>query len=348
MSSGLKGPSNVIWDVTYACPLRCTHCYSESGRRPARQLSHDEMLRVADAIIALRPQSVDLTGGEPLLIKGIFGVAERIRRAGIEVSVYTGGWTLTAEMAQDVARVFSRITVSVDGADADIHDRIRGRAGSFERAMKALALLDDISARRTAAGGDPVEFGIDYVVMRGNLHQMEEVCTAVVPRFPHLRFLFFGAAVPSGLASRAGFADHELLTDEELRTLVGTERVDRLNSLVPQSVRVTTTDNSLLQMHPDTIKRFGFPLMQVEPDGEVRAMPIYEGTVGSLLTEEPAVLWERAVARWSDPFVVEALSSVRSFRDWAEATRRIDYHFGSDEVRRRIDRRPSYPAAVLS
>jgi hypothetical protein len=80
----------------------------------------------------------------------------------------------------------------------------------------------------------------------------------------------------------------------------------------------------------------------VEPDGEVRAIPIYEGTVGNLLTEDVGALWEHVKERWSDPFVVEALSAVRSMEDWAEATRRIDYHFGTDEVRRRINRRPTY------
>ncbi|MFC4118969.1 hypothetical protein [Nonomuraea zeae] len=54
------------------------------------------------------------------------------------------------------------------------------------------------------------------------------------------------------------------------------------------------------------------------------------------------MLWERVQERWSDPFVVEALSAVRSMEDWAEATRRIGYHFGTDEVRRRVDRRPAY------
>ncbi|MFI6995754.1 hypothetical protein [Nonomuraea wenchangensis] len=83
-------------------------------------------------------------------------------------------------------------------------------------------------------------------------------------------------------------------------------------------------------------------MLQVEPDGEVRAMPIYEGTVGNLLTEDAGTLWERVQERWSDPFVVETLSAVRSMQDWAEAARRLDHHFGTDEVRRRIDRRPPY------
>ncbi|WP_043635509.1 radical SAM protein [Nonomuraea candida] len=337
-----QGPSDVIWDITYACPLRCVHCYSESGRRPARQLGHDEMLRVADAISSLRPQAVEFAGGEPLLVKGLLEVARRIGGAGAAVNLYTGGWLFDRGWAEEACRVFSRITVSVDGASAGVHDRIRGRAGSFERAMRTLAILDDLSGERVARGGDPIEFGVDYAVLRANLHELEEFCRTVAPRFPNLRFLTFAAAVPSGLASRQGFAEHELLGFDDLRALVSREHAERLRSLAPRSVRVMTSDNMVLMMHPDLVWRYGFPMLQVEPDGEVRAMPIYEGTVGSLLTEDAGTLWERARERWRDPFVVEALSAVRSMEDWAEATRRIDRHFGTPEVRHRIDHRPPY------
>ncbi|MFF3442464.1 radical SAM protein [Streptosporangium sp. NPDC002721] len=335
--SSLKGPGAVIWDVTYACPLRCTHCYSESGRRPSRQLSHQEMLQVADAIVTLGPKSVEFAGGEPLMVRGIFDVAERIKRAGIATNLYTGGWTFTPQATREVTRVFSRITVSVDGADAEVHDAIRGRTGSFERAMRALALLDEV------APPQGVRFGVDCVVTRGNFHQMEEFCTTLAPRFANMAFLNFGAVVPSGLASRPGF-EGELLTEPQLHTLAGIECVTRLRSLAPPSVQVMTTDNFLLQMNPDMTTHHGFPMMQVEPDGQVRAMPIYEGTVGSLLNEDPLTLWRRAISRWRDPFVVETLSSVHSMREWAEATRRLDLHFGSEEVRRRIALRPAYPA----
>ncbi|MGH1552365.1 radical SAM protein [Streptomyces sp. L7] len=86
-------PESVIWDTTYACPLRCIHCYSESGRRPARQLGHEDMLRVTDAFISMGPRVVALAGGEPLLVKGIFEIADRLVRAGVKAVLYTGGWT---------------------------------------------------------------------------------------------------------------------------------------------------------------------------------------------------------------------------------------------------------------
>jgi MoaA/NifB/PqqE/SkfB family radical SAM enzyme len=338
-----SGPSDVIWDITYACPLRCTHCYSESGRRPSRQLGTEDLLRVADALIEWRPNGVAFAGGEPLLVRDVFQVAERLSRAGIPVTLYTGGWPLTAAMADDILRVFAQVNVSVDGATADVHDRIRGRSGSFDRAMATLTALNDAARRRESQGDAVPAIGIDCVLVRSNFHQIDDVCTELAPRFPALRFLWFGAAVPSGLASRSGFADHELLTDPQHRQLGSREQMQRIRALAPRHVAVATNDNLMLQMHPDLVARGVYmPTLQVEPDGEVRAMPIYEGTVGNVLTDPGDVLWKRAVDRWHDPFVVETLQPVRTMAQWAQAARRIDYHFGSDAVRERIDRRPVF------
>ena len=337
------GPACVIWDMTYACPLRCVHCYSESGRRATRQLSYEDMLRIADAICSLRPPTVLLSGGEPFAVKGVFEVAERISRAGVEVDVYTSGWFLDLRMIERIPDSFSHVTVSLDGATPEVHDRIRGRSGSFDRAMNALAMLDGAARELRTTGAGRLDFGIDCVMIRGNFHQMGEFCTSIAPRFPELGHLLFGAAVPSGLAGRAEFADEELLTEDQIRVLNDAAHLTWLRSLSPPSVQVYTTDNSALQMRPDLIaQEVFFPAMQIEPDGEVRAMPIYEGSVGNILTGSPAELWQKSVARWSDPFVVETLAPVRTMKEWAAAARQIDYRFGSPEVLARIDRRPRY------
>ncbi|MFD0890643.1 radical SAM protein, partial [Streptosporangium algeriense] len=197
--------------------------------------------------------------------------------------------------------------------------------------------------RRVAAGGDPLNYGVDFVVVRSNLHQVAEFCATAAHRFDGLGFVNFGAAVPSGAASGPGYAEHELLLNDQLDELVDPAFVRRLSDLAPDTVRVRTSDNSVLLMHPAaTADGAGPRLMHVEPGGEVRAMPIYEGTVGSLLTDDPLEVWRRAVARWSDPFVVETLTPIRSMTDWAEAVRRIDLRFGTPEVLTRISARPEF------
>ncbi|MEV6909746.1 radical SAM protein [Amycolatopsis sp. NPDC051071] len=331
-------PTNIIWDVTYACPLRCVHCYSESGRRPTRQLSLSEQLRIVDSIIELQPEMVALAGGEPLVVKGIFEVAKRLSQAGIHVVCYSGGWPMKPDMVEELMRCCSTVTISLDGASAEVHDRIRGRAGSFERAMAALRMLDDAVLDGAPPG---FQFGIDTVVVRSNFEGLEQMCTSIAPRFPALKSLDLGAVIPAGLASRSGFVEHELLSEAQVEQLGSAAWARHLQSLAPQSVTVTCTDNLDLQMNP-VQGVDNFSALQIEPDGEVRAMPIYEGTVGSLLDESGETLWQRAIERWSHPFVTETLSTVRTVEEWAEATRRIDYHFGSEAVRARIDRRPQF------
>jgi|GEM_PF-2042017 len=342
--SALDRPASINWDVTYACPLRCTHCYSESGRRASRQLSLEDMFRVADALISLKPQSIQFSGGEPLLVKGLFQVAERIAKAGIPVTLYTSGWTLDERLVAEVARVFSRVHVSVDGATAKVHDTVRSKPGAFERAMKALGLLNEVVREQRQRGVKPLIFGIDCVVVRSNFHQLEEFCTAIAPRFPEMKFLTMMAAVPSGLANRPGYADLELLTDDQLWLLGSPGFTRYLQTLAPASLRVDAMDGLLLQMHPDHVAsgKALRGLMHVEPDGEVRSMPIYEGTVGSLLQEPAKVLWERALARHLDPYLAETLGPVRTMKEWAKAARRIDLHYGSEQVRARIFLRQNY------
>lgn len=349
-----SGPEVVVWDTTYACPLHCSHCYSESGRRASRQLSHEDMLRVADALISLNPHVVALSGGEPLLIKGIFEVAGRLSRAGVKTAVYTSGWIMEPRMATELAKVFDEVIVSLDGATAQVHDRIRGRRGSFDRALSALTMLDAIARERRCRRMSPLWFGIDCVMVRSNVPQLEEFCTAIAPRFTELRSLTFNAAVPEGLASRLEFGRFELLDDEQVAALTSERQLARLRHLAPDGVRVFTTDNQNLVMRPDRFASGVDSLvMQVEPDGAVRALPVYEGTVGNLLEESPLDLWHRGVSRLNDPFVVETLSAVRTMQDWAEAVRRMDHHFGSPEVRARIERRsvrtnpPEFSALAL-
>ncbi|MEV4434895.1 radical SAM protein [Streptomyces sp. NPDC049555] len=348
------GPEVVVWDTTYACPLRCSHCCSESGRRAPRQLGHEDMLRVADALISLHPQVVVLSGGEPLLVEGIFEVARRLTRAGVATAVWTSGWIMEPWMAAELGEVFEEVVVSLDGATAQVHDRIRGRAGSFDRALSALTLLDGVARERRRQQRSPLRFGIDCVVVRSNFPQLEEFCTAIAPRFSQLRSLTFHAAVPEGLASRPEFARMELLDEAAVARLTSAGWRARLQRLAPQGVRVRTTGDRNLVMRP---ARFagtaGRLVMHIEPDGAVRALPVYEGTVGNILQESALDLWHRGVARLGDPFVVETLSAVRTMQDWAAAVRRMDYHFGSQEVRSRIDRRtvrtnpPEFTALAL-
>ena len=156
-------------------------------------------------------------------------------------------------MVEQAAAVLAQVIVSLDGATAGVHDRIRGRAGSFGAAMRALGLLDAAARSARTRGARPLPFGIDCVVVQSNLPQVDDMCRDVAARFPELGALSFGPAVPAGLASQPGFVEHELLRDEQADRLAGPEETARLAAIAPASVSVSTTDNRFLQMRPDLI-----------------------------------------------------------------------------------------------
>ncbi|MFI2207474.1 radical SAM protein [Streptomyces sp. NPDC020192] len=72
-------------------------------------------------------------------------VARRLTDSGAEVVLYTGGWSVTRATVERLAEACHRFVVSLDGPSAEVHDRIRGRAGSFDRALRTLELLDEVS-----------------------------------------------------------------------------------------------------------------------------------------------------------------------------------------------------------
>ncbi|MDC0710013.1 radical SAM protein [Stigmatella sp. ncwal1] len=326
----------IVWDMTYACSLRCIHCYSESGRRPAGA-RREEVLRIAEEIARVKPRDVALSGGEPFLAPGWEEAVQCLHSAGIAVSVYVSGWLMDEALAERLAGTMTRVCVSVDGARASTHDAIRGREGSFERAMVALELLAHQKRERLARGEPCYSLEVEMTVMRSNLAETELLVQELSRRFPGLDGLRLGMAIPGGLAADEDFEERELLTDAESLALLASK--PRLAALASSGVRVAVTDVRPLfaQREPGAPR---LPMAHLEPDGQLRAFETCEAKVGNVLEEPFEVLWERALAWRGEAFVVEQFGAIRSLRDWARASRALDQRFGSAEDLARIARRP--------
>jgi MoaA/NifB/PqqE/SkfB family radical SAM enzyme len=330
--------SKFIWDITYSCPLRCGHCYSESGRRSARTLDRATAMRVVDVMLAAQAKNVMFSGGEPMSVRWAVEAMKRLHDAGIEVTVFTTGWSIQDRMAAALADAVSGVAVSIDGADADIHDAVRGRAGAFERGMRALDALHRVKDERRAAGQTCFTLGIDYTLTRPGAKEadLERFVEAAIERFPRLDFIRFGAVVPSGLGAEREFETTGLLTIEELVDLIDVGR--RIAARHENGPKITVTDVRYFLPRPGA-SLVDLDILQIEPDGALRAFPIYEAKVGNVLHEPLDVLWPRAQAWRSDPFVAEQMETVRTMSDWATTTRILDRRYGSPDDQERIARR---------
>lgn len=139
----IRGPVEWSLDVTNECVGACLHCFNRSGFVGRDELTNDEMISVARQIGSLGPLGVCLCGGEPLLrLDLVCDLASIMGTAGTSVSLVTNGMLMTESVAARLKRAgLQSIQVSLDGARAETHERLRVVPGSFESAVTAIKIL---------------------------------------------------------------------------------------------------------------------------------------------------------------------------------------------------------------
>lgn len=136
--SARRIPATVVWEITLACDLACSHCGSRAGRRRRDELSTAECLDLVGQIAGLGTRGVGLIGGEAYLRKDWLEIVAAIHAAGMECTLQSGGRNLNAKRLADAAAAgLAGVGLSIDGLAA-VHDSIRGVPGSYELALAAL------------------------------------------------------------------------------------------------------------------------------------------------------------------------------------------------------------------
>jgi cyclic pyranopterin phosphate synthase len=150
--------------VTDRCDLRCVYCMAEhmTFLPKAEVLTLEELDRIASAFVGLGVRKLRLTGGEPLVRKGVMGLFESLSRhlrsgALDELTLTTNG-TRLAQFAKPLADLgVRRINVSLDTLKPDLFRRLtRGgdvakvlggieaaQAAGLSVKLNAVALRDD-------------------------------------------------------------------------------------------------------------------------------------------------------------------------------------------------------------
>lgn len=130
--------------VTDRCDLRCVYCMAEHMTfLPKKEvLSLEELDRLCSAFVAAGTRKIRLTGGEPLVRKGILdlvGSLSRHLRSGMldELTLTTNGTQLAAFADRLAAAGVRRINVSIDSLDPDRFAQIT-RGGALSAVMKGL------------------------------------------------------------------------------------------------------------------------------------------------------------------------------------------------------------------
>jgi radical SAM protein with 4Fe4S-binding SPASM domain len=138
----------LFWETTIKCNLTCAHCRRlESDEAACNDLSTDQARNLIEQLAELgqsQPMMPVLvfSGGEPLCREDLFELVNIARQAGITSALATNGTLIDAKMAEQIKNSgIVRIAVSLDGATAEVHNKLRRLQGSFERALEGVRQL---------------------------------------------------------------------------------------------------------------------------------------------------------------------------------------------------------------
>lgn len=136
----MKGPVNLMLDVTQRCNLKCMHCYNDSNAHFNGDLSDEWMMEIANQITELKPSLVCFCGGEPTIrLPLILNMARLLTSYGIIVNMVSNGLLLNEANTHKLYESgISSIQISLDSYNREVHDRFRGKVGAYDSAIRAI------------------------------------------------------------------------------------------------------------------------------------------------------------------------------------------------------------------
>ena len=165
IGAGQHKPRLVFWEVTKGCNLRCVHCRATATELASpSDLPTAQALGIIDQIAAFANPILVLSGGEPLYRP------KYATDKGLRVALATNGTLVTKEVARKIVDAgVKRVSISLDGANAETHDSFRGIPGAFDAAVTGFRNLKEL--------GMPVQ--INMTIAKHNAVELPKVLEMV-------------------------------------------------------------------------------------------------------------------------------------------------------------------------
>lgn len=200
-----RGPV-VSWNYTRTCNLKCVHCYSSSeSKHYENELTTEEALQLIDDLADFQVPVILFSGGEPLIRKDFFTLAQHAAEKGIRPTLSTNGTLITPEVAEKIKETgVGYVGISLDGL-REVNDKFRGVQGAFDKAMEGI--------RNCRAVGQRV--GLRFTINKNNYQDVGAILDLMEQE--EIDRICFYHLVYSG---RGGAIVHDDLTHAETREVM--------------------------------------------------------------------------------------------------------------------------------
>lgn len=216
-------PFILFWEITRACALACQHCRAiAQPKAHPQELTAEEALALVDKIAELRPPMLVLTGGDPMMRTDLMTIIRHATERGLRVALSPAATPrlLNTDFRQLKEAGVVSMSLSLDGATRETHDRFRGVSHTFERTLKiAKAVME--------AG---IQLQVNTTLAKSTLPELDAFIELMKHIQPDVWSVF--VLVPTGRAT----AD-DLPTADELETVW--QRLEQLRHELPFAIKTT-------------------------------------------------------------------------------------------------------------
>lgn len=273
-----KIPLNVSLELTYRCNLRCRHCYIPGASASTDELSTSEVKHVLDQLMASGSMFLTLTGGEALVRRDFWDIADYAKSQGFGLRIFSNGSLITREVSHRIKQLFPiAVEISLYGATAQTHDSITRVSGSYARTLQGIDNL--------------LEDGVNTVVkntwMSLNCQEVRSYKRMMDEKGINHNHTVMVSPRNDGDATPCSYR----LDDDQLRHVIAT-------------FRQTERDTSKEEQYPDEGKSQdigGIPICnagnsscRISPDGGVYPCVQFQEKAGNLRETSFASIWNKA------------------------------------------------------
>lgn len=300
-SAVISPPYLISYAVTRKCNLKCKHCYSEATEEPAPdELSSEEARRLLDDVADWGVKLLIFDGGEPLCRDDFPDLARHASAKGLRVVIGSNGTLIDTKVAKRLqSSGVMAVQISIDGANAQTHDRFRGEEGAFHKALEG--------AKACRQVGLPFQFGM--TIRRDTLDEIPDMLKLAVDSGAIAAEFFDLVQVPR---VKKEIPDQVLAPNERRRVM---EWLAQAQRDCPIIIRVPACPMYTLILQEQNIRPRHFPAnllkripyyargcaagitngyLTILPNGDVIPCMLLQTTLGNVKDESITSIWDNS------------------------------------------------------
>ncbi len=272
---------NTTIELTRQCNAKCRHCIIDAHKQLENEMSTDRIIRLIEEVHDEGSQVIVFTGGEPFLRKDLPLFLQKTAALNMQTVIMSNGLLIDDKTIKMLSLFDITLGISLDGANSETHDSIRGVSGIFKHFVEIIPKLHK-------AG---IYVAVPTTVMKSNFDKLDAI-----------RDLLIKLEVESWqiqvVKPCRRLNDDELLSEEQYYELA--KKIVYYREKYGKKINIVESDcigyNSSLT-HKLYIQNWkgcecGINSVSIESNGNVKGCPNMNNSEGNVSNTEFKEIWQ--------------------------------------------------------